>query len=137
MFKKQMRRCKFYLLADLVSWRLLQQMTEDIDLTHLILSLRDKYKQWKTHSGNIPCHWKFVTHRKFHSYFLLNHNTLRLSFFFFKRWLEFSCVFVVYRHILTPPVFSSCMLKYPVRITWKSFHVSYWCKLFQNSLSTF
>ena len=36
-----MRRCRFYLLADLVSWRLLQQMMEDINLTHLIWSLRD------------------------------------------------------------------------------------------------
>ena len=36
-----MRRLKFYLLADLVSLRLLQEMMEDIDLTHLILSLRD------------------------------------------------------------------------------------------------
>ena len=34
LFRKKMRRCRFYLLADLVSWRLLQQMMEDIDLTH-------------------------------------------------------------------------------------------------------
>ena len=36
-----MRRCRFYLLADSVSWTLLQEMMEYVDLTHLILSLRD------------------------------------------------------------------------------------------------
>ena len=42
------RRCRFYLLADLMSWRLMQ-LIEDLNLTHWILSLRDCDEEEKKH----------------------------------------------------------------------------------------